>query len=159
MRVRSLLGRTLRLAVPLYLSTLLLGLIPTAVAMIGLGALAGDRPWRGDLLGPGWMNLLVEMLMEAIYSKGGPGISSIVIASVLVFPLVMLAQVVVYSFLAGGILEALGPDPDRPRSFWTACRAWFWPSLGITLSGGAIFVVLSIVLGAALGWLGRYIGG
>ena len=48
MTLAGLLGKTLRLAVPLYLSTLLLGLIPTAVMMMGIGTMAGDRPWRAE---------------------------------------------------------------------------------------------------------------
>src|SRR5690349_18145625 len=79
MSVPALLSKTLRLAVPLYLSTLILGLVPTAVIMLGLGTLAGDRPWRGDLLGPDWLALASEIVMEALYGKGLPGLALVVV--------------------------------------------------------------------------------
>jgi hypothetical protein len=153
-----LLGRTLRLAVPLYLSTLVLGLIPTSLAMVGLGLLAGDRPWRGDLLGPGWLNLVTELLMEAIYTRGAPGVSLLVVAGVIGLPVAMLAQLVAYSYLTGGILESLRPDADGRLSFWRACRLWFWPSLRLSMLGGALFVLLSGTLSVLVGLLGRWVG-
>jgi len=113
MTVRGLIGRTLRLALPLYLTTLLLGAIPTTVAMYGLWLLAGDRPWRGDLLGPGWLNLAVEVLLTAVRGGGSAGTALIWLALSLLLPLALLAQVVAYSFLAGGILEALRGDALR----------------------------------------------
>src|SRR5205814_3066225 len=112
--VRRLLILTLRLALPIYLATVVVGLVPTAVAMLGLNALAGDRPWRADLLAPGWMNLAVELLMEAAYSRSMQGLAPVVAALLLLAPLAVLAQVVAYSFLAGGILESLPGDDGRP---------------------------------------------
>jgi hypothetical protein len=158
MTLTGLLGKTLRLAVPLYLSTLLLGLIPTGVMMLGLGTLAGDRPWRGDLLGPGWLNLALEILMEAYYGRGMPGLALVLIGSVLVLPLVMLVQFVVYGFLAGGILEALKPLPEPGLSFWAACRRWFWPFFRLSMLGAVVYPILSVAVGAAAVFASAVIG-
>jgi hypothetical protein len=149
MTLTGLLGKTLRLAVPIYLSTLLLGLIPAGIMMLGLGTLAGDRPWRGDLLGPGWLDLALEILMEAYYGRGTPGLSLVLVGSVLVLPLVMVVQFVVYGFLAGGILEALTPLPEPRLSFWAACRRWFWPFFRLSMLGSVVYPILSMAVGAA----------
>jgi hypothetical protein len=144
----SLLVRTLRLALPLYLATVLLALLPTTVMMLGLQTLAGDRPWRGDLLGPGWLNLVTEIVMEAYYGHGLPGLLPIVVGGVLLVPLAMLAQLLVSGFLAGGILEQLRPTLESGRGFWAACRRWFWPFFRVSMLGGV--VMLLSVLGAGL---------
>src|SRR5687767_14410220 len=107
MSVAAVLRMTTRLAVPLYLSTLVLGLPPTTVAMLGLVPLAGDRPWRGDLLSPGFMNVLAEVVMSAAYTRDSPPVVLLLAAALVVLPLVLLGQVIVYSFLAGGIVESL----------------------------------------------------
>jgi hypothetical protein len=161
MTLRGLLGKTLRLAVPLYLSTLVLGLIPTAVMMLGVGTLAGDRPWRGDLLGPGWLDLVLEIVMEAYHGGGAPGLALVIIGGVLLLPLTMLVQFVVYGFLAGGVLEALNPLPGPPLSFgafWAACRRWFWPFFRLSMLGAVIYPILSVSVGAATALAGGVIG-
>jgi hypothetical protein len=150
---RWLLAKTLGLAVPLYLATVVLGLIPTVVTWLGLGTLVGDRPWRADLLGPGWMNLAVEMLMEAAYTRVAPGMALVLVALALLAPLALFGQVVAYSFLAGGILEALAVGASR-ESFWAGCRQWFWPSFRLSLLGGVVFVMAGLGV-AALSALAR----
>jgi hypothetical protein len=140
---------TLRLSVPLYLATVLLGLLPTTVAMLGLVPLAGDRPWRGDLLSPGWMNVAAEMVMSAAYTREAPHLVLLMVAALLVLPLALLGQVIAYTFLAGGILEALRGGPDTRLPFWAACRRWFWPFFRLSLLGG-VFVVVVSVLGAVV---------
>jgi hypothetical protein len=154
MSVGSVVLTTMRLAVPLYLSTLVLGLIPTTVAMLGLVPLAGDRPWRVDLLSAGWMNVVAEMVMSAVYARDAPQIVLLLATVLLVLPLVMLGQLVAYSFLAGGILEALRGGPPARMSFWAACRRWFWPFLRLSLLGG-VLVMMAGVLGAVLSSLAR----
>jgi hypothetical protein len=154
MSVVSVVVKTLRLAVPLYLSTLLLGLLPTAVAMFGLVPLAGDRPWRGDLLAAGWMNLAAEIVMNAVYTRDARQIVLLLVAPLLLLPLALLGQVVAYSFLAGGILESLRGAVGRHLTFWAACRRWFWPFLRLSLLGG-VLVVLAGVLGAVVSSLAR----
>jgi hypothetical protein len=149
MTLGGLLGKTLRLAVPLYLSTLLLGLVPTAVMMIGIGTMAGDRTWRADLLGPGWMNLALDVVMEAFYRRAAPGLSLVIIGALLLLPLAMLLQFVAYSFLAGGILEGLSPAREERLSFWRACSRWFWPFFRLSLLGGIIVAMVSVAVGAA----------
>jgi hypothetical protein len=159
MSVRSLVGTTLRLAVPLYLSTLLLGLLPAALAMLGLALLAADRPWRADLLSPGWMNTASEIVMTAVYAGGLPGVTLVMLAALLAFPLMMLAQLVVYSYLVGGILAGLsrattGPKRGPAPSFRASCREWFWPSFRLSMLGGVLAVV-AMLAGAGMASLGR----
>lgn len=158
MTLTALAGRTVRLALPLYLATLVLGALPTTVAMLGLGLLAGDRPWRGDFLGPGWLNLTVEVLMTAVQSGGSAGTALIWLALALLLPLAMLAQVAVYSFLAGGILIGLRAAPLTPAPasaqarravFLAACRRWFWPCFRLSLLGTSL-VIAALLLGAFL---------
>ncbi|HZO31109.1 MAG TPA: hypothetical protein VFH48_34520 [Chloroflexota bacterium] len=154
MSVTAVVLLTLRLAVPLYLSTLLLGLLPTTLAMVGLASLAGDRPWRADLLSAGWMNVAAEMVMTAVYTRQLPEVVLMFVAGLVVLPLALLGQVVAYSFLAGGVLEALQVgDRERPR-FWAACRRWFWPFLRLSLLGG-ILMIFAAVLGAVISSLAR----
>src|SRR5690349_11402223 len=108
MSVRSLAWITLRLASPLYLSTVLLGLLPAALVTLGVGIMAWDKPWRADLLGQGWLNLVADIAGTAIYTGGLPGLPLTLIALLVVAPLVMLVQLIVYSYLVGGILDSLG---------------------------------------------------
>ena len=145
---------TLRLAVPLYLATLLLGLLPTIVALVGLIPLAGDRPWRTELLSAGWMNIAAEIVLSAAYSRGSPEFALLLVAGLVVFPLALLGQVVAYSFLAGGILETLISAEATRLPFWAACRRWFWPFLRLGLLG-SVLAIFSVVLGAALTGLAR----
>lgn len=154
MSVTSLTVTTLRLAVPLYLATVLLGLLPTTVAMLGLVPLAGDRPWRGDLLSPGWMNVVAEMVMSAAYTGEAPQLMLVMAAALLVLPLALLGQVVTYTFLAGGILETLRAGPAVRPPFWAACRRWFWPFFRLSLLGG-VLVAVAAMLGAVLAGLAR----
>jgi hypothetical protein len=169
MTVRALVGRTLRLALPLYLTTLLLGAVPTTVAMYGFWLLAGDRPWRGDLLGPDWLNLAAEVVLTAIRGGGSAGTALIWLSLSLLLPLALLAQVIAYSFLAGGILEALRePGAATPGAasgttsgltsaslvsardaFLRACRRWFWPNFRLSLLGASLFLA-TLLLGAVL---------
>jgi hypothetical protein len=145
---------TLRLAVPLYLSTLVLGLLPTTVALLGLVPLAGDRPWRVELLSAGWMNVAAEIVMSAVYTRDAPEVVLLMVAGLVVFPLALLGQVVAYSFLAGGILESLTSAGTTRLSFWAACRRWFWPFLRLSLLG-AVLAVFGVVLGAVLAGFAR----
>jgi hypothetical protein len=149
MSVPWLLVTTLRLSVPLYLSTVLLGLLPTTVAMLGLMPLAGDRPWRADLVSPGWMNVAAELFMSTAYTRQTPEVLLLVVATLLVLPLILFGQAVVYSFLAGGILESLRVGTGVRLSFWAACRRWFWPFVRLSLLGG-VFVAVASVLGAVV---------
>jgi hypothetical protein len=153
MSIPSMVLKTLRLAVPLYLSTLLLGLIPTVVAMLGLVPLAGDRPWRAELLGPGSLNVFAELVMSAVYARQASPVALLFVAVLLVLPLALLAQVAAYSYLAGGILESLHGRIGPRLTFRAACGRWFWPFLRLSLLGGVLAILVG-VLGAVLARLG-----
>ena len=140
---------TLRLAMPLYLANLALGLLPLGVAMLGMSSLAGDRPWRADLLGPGWMNTVSEILMTTYYDRNLDGAVLLRLAALVALPAAFLGQVAAYSFLAGGILERLSGDM-RSRSFWQGCRRWFWPFLRLSLLGGVLVVLGAVILSAVM---------
>jgi hypothetical protein len=145
MNIGSTIVATVRLAVPLYLVTVVFGLWPTSVAMLGLVPLAGDRPWRGDLLSPGWMNVVAEMVMNAVYTRGTPELALLLAAVAIVLPLALLGQLAAYSFLAGGVLETLRAGRDAGPPFWAACRRWFWPFLRLSLLGGVLVLVAGVV--------------
>lgn len=149
--------RTIRLSVPLYVASLLLALGPALVGMLGLVSVAADRPWRTELLGPNWLNLLLELMGETIYSGGSLGVGVMVAAGLLVLPLVMLGQMIAYSFLAGGILERLSPGYAAYGTFWAGCRRWFWPSLWLSVLGNVIVVAVGLGVGFATGQVGRWI--
>lgn len=155
-----LLRRTLSLAVPLYLASLGLSLIPATVAMLGVGSLAGARPWRIDLLGPDWLNLAAEIVARARTGADATGLVLVGVALFVLLPTVMLLQLVVYSFLAGGILERLaagdGHEPAPP--FWAGCRRWFWPFVQVGLLGAGILALLALA-GIGVGWLFGRAGG
>jgi hypothetical protein len=149
--------RTLRLAVPLYLATLLLALVPAAVMLFGLETLAGDRPWRADLLGPGWLNLVTEVVMEAYDGRGLPGLLPILVGGLLLVPLAMLGQLVAYGFLAGGILEQLRPSAESRLGFWAGCRHWFWPFFRISMLGGIVMILAAVLVGLLAAVLRRIV--
>ena len=156
--IGALAARTVRLTVPLYFASLLLAVGPAAVGMLGLASVAADRPWRADLLGPNWLNLLLEMLGSAVYSGGSPGLVVMALAGLLLVPAAAFGQVLAYSFLAGGILERLAPGSAHDGSFWAACRRWFWPSVRLSLLGGIIVMAAGLGVGLVTGLAGRWIG-
>jgi hypothetical protein len=149
MRLAAPPGATARLAVPLYVSTLLAGFVPIATTMLGLAPMAANRPWSAELLSPGWMNLAVEIFMGVPYARETAPSIVLMLLGVLLVPLAYLGHVVAYSLLAGGILEAVRPDGDPSLSFWAACRRWFWPSFRLSLLA-AVVIVLAGVIGSAL---------
>ena len=149
--------RTARLAVPLYVASLLLALGPALVGMFGLVSVAADRPWRADLLGPNWLNLLIELVTEAVYSGGSWGVGLMVVAGLLLAPVAALGQLLAYTFLAGGILERLRPAAHSPGSFWADCRRWFWPSLRLSVIGSVLVLVVGIGVGLATSQASRWI--
>jgi hypothetical protein len=156
--VGALAARTVSLTVPLYIASLLLAVGPAAVGMIGLASIAADRPWRADLLGPNWLNLLLELLGALVYAGASPGVVVMGLAGLLLVPAAAFGQMLAYSFLAGGILERLSPGIDQDDSFWAACRRWFWPSLRLSLLGGVIVMAAGLGVGLLTGLAGRWIG-
>jgi len=155
--IGALAARTARLSVPLYSASLLLALGPLVVGMTGLASIAADRPWRADLLGPNWLNLLMEMLGSAVSLGGSAGLMVMALAGLLLAPAAAFGQMVAYSFLAGGILETLAPGNRPDGSFWAACRRWFWPSLRLSLLGGVFVMLVGFGVGLLTGVTGRWI--
>jgi hypothetical protein len=160
--LRRLLVTTLWLALPLYLLSLVLGLVGTAAALLGLGAVA-DRPWLSSLLGPGWLDVLIEFIVSASVAPPSDqmAVGMLALESVLVPPLLIVAQWIGYTFLAGGILGRLIPgSPDRTSrpTFWTDCRRWFWPFVRLGTLGTLLFLVL-VALGSALAILASRVVG
>jgi hypothetical protein len=149
--------RTLRLTVPVYLASLLLALVPAVIGMIGLASVAADRPWRADLLGPNWLNLLIELATEAVNAGGSWGVGLMALSGLALIPLAALGQVIVYSYLAGGILDRLRPGVEVHGSFWVACRRWFWPLFGLSMLGSAVIVLLGMAVGLAASQVSRWI--
>ncbi|MCC6179813.1 MAG: hypothetical protein IT305_31250 [Chloroflexi bacterium] len=111
--VGRLLARALRFAAPLYLATLALAAVPTAIVIAAAHLAAGNRPWRTGLLDPSWLNLVVEALGEV----GAPSSYVddtrlragllLILLGLLVGVVALILNGVVYAFLAGGILERL----------------------------------------------------
>jgi len=59
---------TLRLALPLYLLSLVLGLIGTTVAVPGLVPSPIDRGWPA-CSGPDWLNVLIELGVSDVVGR------------------------------------------------------------------------------------------
>lgn len=167
---------SLRLALPLYLSNLLPGLIPTWAVAVGFAQVAGDRPWGAALLGGDWLNQAAELAAGAVADAELGGVPSGRLAaaaaatSLAIFlGLVGLAlQGLAYNFMAGGILERLRTDMrsavevDRgappPLSFWAASRRWFWPFVRLGILGTTAFGLLVLVGVLVLSSLGSLFG-
>lgn len=156
MTVRDLVGRTLRLAVPLYLVSIAVSLVGTALAILGLMLAAGNRTWLANLLGPNWLNTL----LEAIFSLGVAApedrvrMTLLLIGAFIGAPLLVVLQWLGYTFVSGGIVDRLlaaGAPNEASPPFWRTCRRWFWPFFGL----GVLGLIFSGVL-ASLGGLGAY---
>jgi hypothetical protein len=151
--------RTLRLAIPIYLVSLMLGLLGTALLLAGLSAVAGNRPWLGNLLGSGWFNVLVEVGLSAVVAPppDRATVATLALDAVLVPPILLVLQWFGYTFVAGGIVERLRigrlPHADTP-SFWADCRRWFWPFVRLGILGMLFVLVLAAIAGVVLAVLG-----
>lgn len=160
---RGLLLRTLRLAVPLYLVSLAVSLVGTVLAMLGLILAAGNRTWLGHLLGPGWLNTLLEAVFSLGVAAPGDrwGIVFLVVGAFFGAPLLVVLQWLAYTFVSGGIVDRLLSDRavrDASPSFWRACRRWFWPFFGLGLTGLIFVGALAGLVAFALYELSEVIG-
>lgn len=158
MSLSGLLPRTLRLTVPLYLSSLILALIPAGLAMLGFWQLAGSRPWRVELLGPNWLNLLMDAFSSVLAGYPSSGVALLAATAFLVAPLFGLIQVFVYSYLAGGILEGLLAGEHQRVAFWPACRRWFGPFVRLGVLGVSLLLILGLLVGGLCELIVSYIG-
>jgi hypothetical protein len=152
------------LALPLYLATLALALVTTAMVALALGWLAEDRPWALGILGGDWLTLLVELVAAAgsagqIGDAPGDrrgGASAALALTLLLGPGIWLFQALAYAFLAGGIVERLRAGPPAP--FWPACRRWFGPFVQLGLLGGLLLVALTLAGSIVLASLPAVLG-
>jgi hypothetical protein len=175
----ALAARRMSLALPLYLTSLLLGALPATLVAVGFTSSARGRSWGWPPDG-GWANRLAEVAVAAEslpYLGGEPSarvgvaLGSVLLA-VLAAVLALAGQGLAYTFLSGGILVRLR---EREAPFWAACRRWYGPllRLGILeiallalvgLPGALLIGSLASPLGrmaelvAAIGWL-SLIGG
>lgn len=172
-------ARRASLAVPLYLTTLLLGALPAALVAVGFTSGARGRSW-GWPPDDGWANRLAEVAVAAEslpYLGAGPsarvGLAlGLALLAVLAAGLALVGQGLAYTFLSGGILVRLR---EREAPFWVACRRWFGPLVRlwvveiallalVGLPGALLFASLASSLGpmaelvVAIGWL-SLIGG
>jgi hypothetical protein len=160
--VGRLLARTLGLALPLYLASLGLGLVGTTLALVGLSA-AADRPWLVDLLGPGWLNTLVEVGVSTVAAPDSDrsAVGLLALESAIVPPLLLVSQWIAYTFIAGGILERLLVRDSRrvaAARFSAGCHRWFWPFVHLGLMGLLLLGIL-VAIGALVSVLiGRIVG-
>ncbi|MCC7369937.1 MAG: hypothetical protein IT306_16040 [Chloroflexi bacterium] len=152
-----LLVRTVRLALPLYGASLVLALLPGLVVLIGFSSLADARPWRSELLGPNWLNLLAELGSEAIQAGGSRVLALMALAGVVLLPLVAVAHVLVYGYLAGGVLACLWQGHADMATFRSACRRWFWPMLRLSLFGWVLGTGTSFTIQVAFALVGDWL--
>ena len=164
-----------RLALALYLPTLLLALVAAAPIFVGSLALATLGRWAALLAQGDHLEVLLEAANALAATDALPGEApptalataglGLVLAIVLAFS-AWLVQGLAYTFVAGGILDRLAARPPRragpaersnPRgeSFWTACRRWFWPMIRFGLLAGVIWAALGGLGVAAIGLIGE----
>lgn len=155
--------RRWRLALALYLPSLLLGLLAAAPVFLAGDALARLGPWTARLAAGDFLNTFFELsamrLGQEPPAEARAAVGDLVQA-VLVLPLVILLHGLLYNLLAGGVLAGLsGQSAD---SFWRALRRWAWPMLWfgllalplfLALGGLGLTLVALLPLGEALTWL------
>ncbi|HEX9372771.1 MAG TPA: hypothetical protein VF897_17290 [Roseiflexaceae bacterium] len=133
--------RRWRVALPLYLTGLLLGLVQTWPLLRAAGAGALSNPFLGELAGGGG-DAAIDLLL------GSPtAVAQTVGIWVFVALLFGLLFGLAYNFFAGGILSVY----TGTRPFWAGCRRTFWAftGLGILL----LLLLLPVALAAALAGL------
>jgi len=161
--IGRLVTQTLRLAVPLYLTSLAVSAIGTLIGLITLMLAAGGRTWLGELAGQNRLNVLIELVLSSVVAPPEDwGAVAVVVLALTIGPLLMLLlQWITYTFLAGGILERLRPYPGETSvspAFWACCRRWFWPFVRLGAFGGVLLTLIAAV-GIALGILiGQFAG-
>jgi hypothetical protein len=128
-----------RALLPLYLTSLLLGLAQTWPLLI-----AGDRalrnPFLSDLAGGG------DALINLFLGNPAAGASAGVWVFVALFFTLLFG--LAYNFFAGGILSVYA----ETRPFWQGCQQTFWTFTGLGLLL-IVLALLAIVVAVALGGL------
>jgi hypothetical protein len=159
---RRLLVLTLRLAVPLYLASLAVALVGTALVTAGLATAGGGRTWLPDLLGSGWLNTVTELLLSLRpgSSPDRQAIASLALGSLLGAPVLLVLQWMAYTLVSGGILDRLlfGESRKEAPPFWRACRHWFWPFFRLGVVGSVFVAALAGLGGFAALFLAKVVG-
>ncbi len=140
------------LAVPLYLSNLIVALIMTVPVYLFLWQLIGHRPWAQQLARGPDLNLVADLIglgaaarLEQGAGKGPGGLLLYVVLAGGVFLLNGLA----YAFFAGGVLETLRRtgEPPAKSPFWPGCRRWFFPFLRLWIISLFCLSLMVLVIG------------
>ena len=167
-----------RLALALYFPTLLLALVAAAPAFVGSLALASLGQWAALLAQGDHLEVLLEAANALAATDALPGeapptalpTAGLGLGLAILLALsALIVQGLVYTFVAGGILDRLAgrraslvsPDEaSNPRdgSFWTACRRWFWPMIRFGLLAAVLWVALGALGVAAIGLIGAIVG-
>jgi hypothetical protein len=133
----------LRLLLPLYVCSLLLGL--AQIWPLGMAAAGGalHNPFLGDLAS-GSGDTLANLFFG---SPAAPAAAGLWVLALL--PLTALFGLV-YNFFSGGILGVW----TETRPFWAGCRRTFWAFTGL----GILLIVLAALVLVAAVLLGRFVG-
>lgn len=127
------LASNLRLLLPLYLSSLLLGLLQTWPLGIAAARGALRNPFLDDLAGGG-ADALANLFIANPAAAASVGLWSLALLALGgVFGLV-------YNFFAGGILSVY----TAAHPFWPGCRRYFWTFTG--LGAALVFLALLVIV-------------
>ena len=111
----------LRLALPLYLAGLLLGLLQTWPLLLGLADGRAERLDLTQLLSGG------DALLNVLTSQSSN--APLAAAWLVLLPILSFVYGLVYNFFSGGILSAWAAT----RPFWPGCRRFFFAYTGLGL--------------------------
>lgn len=150
------------LALALYLPNLLVGVLAAVPVFLAGTVLAPLGPWTARLATADFANTFFELSAVRL-GQDTPDAARLALANfvqaVLILPLAVVLQGVLYNVVAGGVLEGLAGE--RAGSFWRGLRRWVGPMLWFGLLALPFFVVLAglglllvalLPLGEALAW-------
>ncbi len=144
--VRS--ARDLRLALALYLPSLVLGTVSSALVFVAGTALDRTGDWTREIAAGNGANVALELATSTAgrMAAGESPTAELrtatlgVLAAVLPLPFALVLHGLAYTFVSGGVLSRI---VDRDLGFWRACRRWFWPMLRYGLLVCVAFLVLA----------------
>lgn len=158
-------ARRWRLALALYVPSLVLGLLSALPVFLAADALGRLGPWAAEVATGGIVSVLLELSAQAAEGQPPPearqALAGLGLGATLL-ALGVFVQGILYNVLAGGVLARLAARDGS--SFWGACRRWAWPMiwfgvlalLVVALLGGAGLVIVALMpLGGSASWLAR----